>query len=415
MSIYKRGRVYYYHFIFNGQHVQESTKQGNPNRARQMEADHRARLAREAHEREEKAEQLGCAVAQLVRCAECDKLFNGDYAVLTNKGQTVCSTDCLRLWEKRQAPVPTLKQFCEQRVKTWLKAKFEHASPKTWQWYQFGLKTITAHGPLADKRIDAISSEHIAGFAAHLQSEEWETASINAALRALRRVLRLAAEWGVIATAPKVGLLRGEHHREHVVTPDEETKYLAAAVIEPLASIAPVLMDTGLRPDECFRLRWENISFDTGRFGMLRVTHGKTAAARRVLPLSPRVRFVLESRWESAGKPIEGWVWPAPTKSGHVEHDSVRVQHRKALTASKVRPFVLYSLRHTFLTRLGQSGCDVWTLMRIAGHSSITMSARYVHPSGDAVLSAMARLEAQAQPQQQEPTEQQTEQRQLTQ
>jgi hypothetical protein len=29
------------------------------------------------------------------------------------------------------------------------------------------------------------------------------------------------------------------------------------------------------------------------------------------------------------------------------------------------RPFVLYSLRHTFLTRLGQSGCDVWTLARI--------------------------------------------------
>ncbi len=35
-----------------------------------------------------------------------------------------------------------------------------------------------------------------------------------------------------------------------------------------------------------------------------------------------------------------------------------------------MRPFVLYSLRHTFLTRLGESGCDVWTLARIAGHSS---------------------------------------------
>jgi integrase len=57
-----------------------------------------------------------------------------------------------------------------------------------------------------------------------------------------------------------------------------------------------------------------------------------------------------------------------------------------------VRPFVLYSLRHTFLTRLGESGCDAWTLARIAGHSSITISARYVHPSEDAVLVAMSRL-----------------------
>jgi integrase len=57
-----------------------------------------------------------------------------------------------------------------------------------------------------------------------------------------------------------------------------------------------------------------------------------------------------------------------------------------------VRPFVLYSLRHTFLIRLGDSGCDVWTLARIVGHSSITVSMRYVHSSEDAALDAMARL-----------------------
>ena len=85
-------------------------------------------------------------------------------------------------------------------------------------------------------------------------------------------------------------------------------------------------------------------------------------------------------------------MWPAPTMTGHIEPSSLKKQHSKALRLSKVRPFVLYSLRHTFLTRLGQSGCDVWTLARIAGHSSIAISARYVHPSEDAVLDAMARL-----------------------
>jgi integrase len=75
-----------------------------------------------------------------------------------------------------------------------------------------------------------------------------------------------------------------------------------------------------------------------------------------------------------------------------MEHDTLRVQHKKALAASKVRPFVIYSFRHTFLTRLGESGCDAWTLARIAGHSNIAISQRYVHPSEDAVLSAMSRL-----------------------
>ena len=85
-------------------------------------------------------------------------------------------------------------------------------------------------------------------------------------------------------------------------------------------------------------------------------------------------------------------MWPAPTESGHIEPSSLKKQHIRALKLSNVRPFVLYSLRHTFLTRLGESGCDVWTLARIAGRSSIAISARYVHPSEDAVLTAMARL-----------------------
>jgi len=125
---------------------------------------------------------------------------------------------------------------------------------------------------------------------------------------------------------------------------------------------------------------------------MLLVTHGKTAAARRVLPMTPRVREVLETRWERAGKPLEGWVWPAQTRSGHLEGSSIKKQHAKALRASKVRPFVLYSLRHTFLTRLGESGCDAWTLARIAGHSSVSMSTRYVHPSEAAVFTALEKL-----------------------
>ena len=186
-------------------------------------------------------------------------------------------------------------------------------------------------------------------------------------------------------------MLPGERHREHVVTRDEEVRYLAAAP-EPLASVAAILIDTGLRPDECYRLRWESISWSNGRNGTLLVTHGKTAAARRVLPMTPRVRQVLEAHWKASECPVEGWVWCAPTASAHFERSALKKQHRRAIKLSLVRPFVLYSLRHTFLTRLGESGCDAWTLARIAGHSSTAMSARYVHPSEDAVLAAVERL-----------------------
>ena len=55
--------------------------------------------------------------------------------------------------------------------------------------------------------------------------------------------------------------------------------------------------------------------------------------------------------------------------------------------------FVLHSLRHTALTRLGESGCDAFTIKRIAGHSSITVSERYVHPTPEGLERAFDRLE----------------------
>jgi integrase len=191
--------------------------------------------------------------------------------------------------------------------------------------------------------------------------------------------------------APLIKMLPGERHREHVVTLEEEARYLAAAP-QPLGSVAAILVDTGMRPDECYRLRWESFAWANGKNGTFLVTDGKTAAARRVLPLTLRARNTLRARWASAGSPAEGWVWPAATRSEHFEKSTLKKQHKKALRLSRVRPFVLYSLRHTFLTRLGESGCDAWTLARIAGHSSVAMSARYVHPSEDAVLSALDRL-----------------------
>ncbi len=62
------------------------------------------------------------------------------------------------------------------------------------------------------------------------------------------------------------------------------------------------------------------------------------------------------------------------------------------MEAAKVEHFVLHSLRHTFLTRLGEAGVDAWALARIAGHSSIKMSMGYVHTSATNMSEAIARL-----------------------
>ena len=58
------------------------------------------------------------------------------------------------------------------------------------------------------------------------------------------------------------------------------------------------------------------------------------------------------------------------------------------------KDLVVYSLRHTMLTRLGEAGADAFTIMRSAGHSSVTVSQKYVHPSPESIERAFAKLEA---------------------
>src|SRR5215831_1921182 len=110
MSIYKRGEVYWYKFMWQGRLVRESTKQGNDKIARQMEAAHRTSLA---------------------------------------KGE-------VGIRERKTAP--TLSAFIEERFDPWGRATFQNSSPKTWlDFYRVGIRAILAYKPLSNLKLDEIT------------------------------------------------------------------------------------------------------------------------------------------------------------------------------------------------------------------------------------------------------------------
>ena len=70
--------------------------------------------------------------------------------------------------------------------------------------------------------------------------------------------------------------------------------------------------------------------------------------SRRRIPLSNRLLSVLDMRRDDA---TSEWVYPVDTKSGHIESSTLKKQHAAALALLKVPSFVMYTFRHTCITR----------------------------------------------------------------
>jgi integrase len=216
----------------------------------------------------------------------------------------------------------------------------------------------------------------IADYKQHMLDQQKSVTSINGDLRTIRRMLRLAHEWGVISRSPVIHELPGGKGRERVISFDEERRYLEAAGWNR-RTLATLAVDTGLRPNsELFCIEWQNVCLEqiaTAPFGYLRVVDGKTKNAVRTVPLTRRGRSALLN--QLGRKLHERWVFPGPGNAGH--QVTLQHSHEKALNKSGVTRFPFYSWRHTFGTRCAESGMDRFTLAKLMGHSSPQISERY--------------------------------------
>ena len=284
---------------------------------------------------------------------------------------------------------PTLGEFLKGQFLPHVEAVFA-PKPNTAIYYQRGAAYLMACD-FAKLPLPQITGQHAAFYIAQHQGRHCP-GTINCGLRTLRRALNLAEQWGKLDRAPKIALAKGERQRERILTDAEIAAYLPACG-QPWRDMATILLGTGLRPGEVYALRWEDVTLEA-RAPMLRVVAGKSRAARRELPMVPAVFAAVRNRWLEQERPSSGWLFPASTPSGHTEQGSAKNHHLKALKASGVAPFEPYIMRHTALTNLAAAGADAFTLARIAGHSSITITQRYCHPQADAIARAFGQFGA---------------------
>ena len=95
----------------------------------------------------------------------------------------------------------------------------------------------------------------------------------------------------------------------------------------------------------------------------------------RAIPLNARSRAVLDEQFERY--PGSRYVFPNPRTKGRLKD----VRHAFASICEEIvlEDFHWHDLRHSFASRLAESGASATEIQRLLGHSDIRMSSRYIH------------------------------------
>jgi integrase len=336
LSVYKRGTIYWYDFWFRGHRIRESTGLTN---------------------------KLAAQHAEAIRKAE---LAEGRAGIIRHK------------------PVPNFEDFVTNEFLPWSE-KQHQAHPRTHERYRESTKPLLAF--FGRLQLDALSAAGVEKFKL-ARSSEVSSATVNRDLATLRLILNLAIRDECIAKNPVKGVqfLDEGPGRMRIVSHEEQQRFLAAAN-SLLGDVATLIVETGMRPEEVFTITKENVHLD--RYYLF-VPSGKTPFARRNVPLTDATINILKRRLAEAKGPFLFPQRGDPDKP----LTTVRKAHQEALREANIDPpFRLYDLRHTFGSRSAMAGVDLPTLKELMGHSDISTTMRYVHPTPEHKREAVRKLE----------------------
>jgi integrase len=344
MAVYRRGKIWWYKFEFQGRRIQESSGFTNKKRAIDAEAVRRTKLL-----------------------------------------------------ERRAGLTPEK-----------LPPKFEEFSPifLAWTKQQHREKTQALHKMncevleryFSGKWLDEITPGMVEDFkVARFREKRWgdkdessvSGSTVNRALSTLRLLFNYAIEkcdYRLSNPVRKVEFFK-ESGQMRIISLAEEIAYLANAS-QPLRDIARVILDLGMRPEEAFRIETANVNL-TQR--TIFNPFGKTAAAQRKLTMTEDVFAIMKKHMaESKSR----YVFVSPNDPER-PIGSVRKAHDAAVRRGCIKPPLrLYDLRHTYASRAAMAGVDLPTLAALLGHTSIQMTMRYVHPAEEHKREAAQKLEA---------------------
>jgi site-specific recombinase XerD len=280
----------------------------------------------------------------------------------------------------RPKPTVTLRTFSEDYLKH-IEAQCSENTARTYKLLLVN-RILPALGNSVLSRLNAgavqkYSDERLAQSSASTVMQELQILS-GLFREAMRREL---VEKNPIALVTKP---RIENQIVRYLSEAEEGRLMERA-LEPLRSAILVAIHSGLREEEQAALEWADVRSEEGIL-VIRRTKSKRD---RVVPINETLAGVLEGV-------------PRFSKSKYVftnpdtEDRYYRFNNhpwRKLLVKANVANLRWHDLRHTFGSRLAQSGRSILEIKELMGHRDITVTMRYAHLAPNNLRDAVKALD----------------------
>jgi integrase/recombinase XerD len=229
---------------------------------------------------------------------------------------------------------------------------------------------------IGDKGLADVGLEEILLWLGSLELRGFTASTINQRLAAIRSLFAFACKCGYlqfnvaqgVKTQPPSDVLH-----ERILEQEEVKKLIGAAKSERDRLLLSLLYATGLRVSEICSLNWSDLKPRKG--GGQATIIGKGGKARTVL--------IGQGLWQQ----ILGLERSEKTSAVFVSRTGRRLDRtmlhkiiKDCAERAGVNPHVsAHWLRHAHACHSLENGCDIDVLMRSLGHSSLTVTSKYLH------------------------------------
>ncbi|XPV75966.1 MAG: tyrosine-type recombinase/integrase [Desulfovibrio sp.] len=270
-------------------------------------------------------------------------------------------------------------------------------SAKSWKreesLYRIWISPAIGSYPFAE-----ISAEELEHIKTNMTAKALSPRSIQYALATVRQVYNVAKNLDKFSgdnPVKKIKIPKTDNRRTRFLSEDEAEQLFALLTEKSpvLYGVSLVSLYCGLRAGEIINLEWKDLNFAEG---MILIRDSKSGLSRHAF-MTKRVKKELQALRKEVD-PDQKPVFSA--KQGNKLHevsrlfnDAVNELGFNVGIEDRRQKVVFHTLRHTFASWLVQRGTPLYTVAKLMGHSTLSMTERYAHLAPDNLRAAVAVLE----------------------